>query len=336
MKLATSTYVKIVLIVLLCVGVCGFFGGCGRSVTPWGGSLLAPGGLLGCAGWNAVGEVAGCTGNAVGEMAGYAGDAVGEVADATLHGGSRGETTSDGSHFEIDPSEVEAIDLNWLAGSGTVSVAPDSDTDGKIVVNETVHGGRQPVMACGVEGSVLSIDYMEGGGGLSGCSFGWNGSKDVELLIPASAVSLERFCLEAASGEYTIDGADEVLCGKLELDVASGSVSVDRTLTNDLELNLASGHVTYEGLVAQTLRIDQASGEFHFGGSSPAPENISGSLASGHVVLELPADTALTAQVDKTSGNFTNDFADSAGDPANSCELTFDMISGNLEVLSVE
>lgn len=337
MKLERSTAVKIVLIVLLCLGVCGFFGGCGRGVVvaPLG-SLFAPGGLLGCAGWNAVGEVAGCTGNAVGEVAGYAGDAAGEVADATLHGGSRGAVTSEGSHFEIDPSDVKAIDLNWLAGSGSVCVVPEGDTGGKIVVNETVRGGSAPVMACSTEGGVLSIDYMDGGSGLSGCSLGWHGSKDVELLIPASAVSLERFNLEAASGEYTIDGADEVLCGKMELDVASGSVSVDRASVNDLELNLASGNVTYEGLVAQALRIDQASGEFRFGGSFPAPKTISGSLASGHIALELPADTALTAQVDRTSGNFTNGFADSAGDPANPCELTFDMISGNLEVLSVE
>lgn len=45
MKLERSTYVKIALIVLLCLGVCGFFGGCGRGVVvaPLG-SLLAPGG----------------------------------------------------------------------------------------------------------------------------------------------------------------------------------------------------------------------------------------------------------------------------------------------------
>lgn len=91
MKLERSTYVKIALIVLLCLGVCGFFGGCGRGVVvaPLG-SLLAPGGLMGCVGWNAMGEIAGYAGDAVGEMADYAGDAASEVADATLHSGVRG------------------------------------------------------------------------------------------------------------------------------------------------------------------------------------------------------------------------------------------------------
>ena len=215
-------------------------------------------------------------------------------------------------------------------------VVADGETDGKIVVNETMHGGPQPVMACSTNGGVLSINYMEGNGGLSGCSLGTWGSKDVEVLIPESAASLERFVLETASGEYGIDGADAMLCEKMELDVASGSVSVSQMSVTDLELSLASGNVAYEGSVAKTLHIDQASGEFYFGPCLSAPETISGSLASGHIVLELPADTALTAQVDKTSGNFTNDFAGSAGDPSHSCDLTFDIISGNLEVLSAE
>lgn len=151
-----------------------------------------------------------------------------------------------------------------------------------------------------------------------------------------AAASLERFVLETASGEYHVDGAGATLCERMELDVASGSVTVSQMSVTDLELNLASGNVAYEGSVAKTLSVDQASGEFRFGPCSSAPETISGSLASGHIVLELPADTALTAQVDKTSGNFTNDFADSAGDPSHSCELSFDIISGNLEVLSAE
>ena len=83
-----------------------------------------------------MGEIAGYAGDAVGEMAGYAGDAASEVADATLHSGVRGgaASTSEGSHFEIDASEVNAIDLNWLAGSGSVRVVPDSETDRQIVV----------------------------------------------------------------------------------------------------------------------------------------------------------------------------------------------------------
>lgn len=146
MRLERSTYVKIALIVLLCLGVCGFFGGC-RGIVPGGGSLFAPGGLMGCVGWNAMGEIAGYAGDAVGEMADYAGDAASEVADATLHSGVRGgvASTSEGSHFEIDASEVNAIDLNWLAGSGSVRVVPDSETGGAIVVNETMHGARNPL-----------------------------------------------------------------------------------------------------------------------------------------------------------------------------------------------
>ena len=151
-----------------------------------------------------------------------------------------------------------------------------------------------------------------------------------------AAASLERFVLETASGEYHVDGAGATLCERMELDVASGSVTVSQMSVTDLELSLASGNVAYEGSVAKTLRIDQASGEFRLGQCSPAPETIAGSLASGHIILELPADTALKANVNKTSGNFTNDFAESAGDSSQPCDLSFDIISGNLEVLGVE
>ena len=41
MKLERSTYVKIALIVLLCLGVCGFFGGC-RGIVPWAARCLRP------------------------------------------------------------------------------------------------------------------------------------------------------------------------------------------------------------------------------------------------------------------------------------------------------
>ena len=54
-----------------------------------------------------------------------------------------------------------------------------------------------------------------------------------------AAASLERFVLEAASGEYGIDGANAMLCEKMELDVASGSVSVSQMSVTDLELSLA-------------------------------------------------------------------------------------------------
>lgn len=75
---------------------------------------------------------------------------------------------------------------------------------------------------------------------------------------------------------------------------------------------------------------------FALGSARLLQKPLPGSLASGHIILELPADTALKANVNKTSGNFTNDFAESAGDSSQPCDLSFDIISGNLEVLGVE
>jgi len=112
MKLATSTWVKIALIGLLCLGVCGWLGGCGRGVW-FASSPLWPGGVLGWAGINAV--------------------------DGALSGLAQPgnyETTTEGTRFEADASEVSAIEVNWLAGSGQVRVAPDSETGGKVIVEK--------------------------------------------------------------------------------------------------------------------------------------------------------------------------------------------------------
>lgn len=337
MKLAKGTYVKIALIVLLCFLVCDLFGGCMRNSRPlFGdgpGALLAPGGLVGCAGWNAMGEIAGCTGNAVGEMAGYAGDAASEIADATLHSGVRGDvaTTSEGSHFEIDGSEIDRVELNWLAGEASVLTVPDSDTGGKILVDEVVDGGTAPVMVCDTSGSTLSIDYMEGGQGLSGCSAGHFGRKHLTVQLPASlADHLKAFELEAASGRYRLEN---LTCEALELGVASGETNVTGLAAQKIALEVASGQVFVEGSVEGTVDVDQASGAVSLTFGSAAPKRVAGSLASGSLDLAVPADTAFDLAIDKTSGAFNNQFAEPAAADAPVCAIDFDMLSGTFNLM---
>lgn len=302
MKLATSTYVKIALIVVLCLGVCGFFGGCGRGL--WWPGLVAPGGLLGCGAWLVP--------------------AVSEI-DGVVQSDTP-ETTTEGSHFEIDAADIDAIELNWLAGEATVSVVPDGDTGGKILVDEVVDGGRAPVMVCANEGGTLSINYMEGRNGLSGCSGITQGAKNLTVAIPASLTErLQSFELEAASGRYTVEG---LTCGALELGVASGEVQVAGLTADSLSLSLASGRVNAEGTVADNVDVDQASGDFTLRCADEAPASISGSLASGSITAELPASTAFNLAIDKTSGNFNNEFSEPAGADAPVCRVDFDILSG--------
>lgn len=121
MRLERSTYVKIALIVLLCLGVCGFFGGCGRGVVvaPLG-SLLAPGGLMGCVGWNAIGEIAGYAGDAVGEMAGYFLELPADTALTAQVDKTSGNFTNDFAGSAGDPSH--SCDLTFDIISSNLEV----------------------------------------------------------------------------------------------------------------------------------------------------------------------------------------------------------------------
>lgn len=312
MKLATSTWVKVTLIGLLCLGVCGWLGGCGRGMW-FANSPLWPGGVLGCAGINVMD---------------------GALSDLGRAGSY--ETTTEGTRFEADASEVSAIELNWLAGSGHVWVASDDETGGKVIVEETVRGGSCPVMVCEVEGGVLSVSYMEGNGGLSGCSQSWFGQKDLTVTVPASlAEQLELFELEAASGRYTVE---DLSCVELEMDVASGEANVTGVTAERASLSKASGRISLEGVVTDTVELDQASGATVLSFGTQAPAKVTGSSASGSVDLVLPANTRVEANIDKTTGSFTNNLGDGAAGEADAptCSLDFDILSGSFTVNPVE
>lgn len=308
MKLRASTYAKIVLILLLCLLVCDLFGGCMRNGRPLLGSgspLFMPGGVVGCMGQQALEDMA---------------------------DGVRGsyETTTEGSHFEIDADEVNAVELNWLAGEVSVMVVPDGDTGGKILVDEVVEGGSAPVMLCDTNGGVLAIDYMEGRQGLSGCSANHFGRKSLTVQLPASlADHLGVFELEAASGHYEVTG---LTCEALELGVASGEVSVTGLTAERAELSVASGRVSVQGEIAKKIGLDQASGDVSFSLPDRAPAEVMGSMSSGSLTLALPADTQLSADMDKMSGSFNNELTSPVTGEGQPCDLSFDMISGNFTV----
>ncbi len=364
MKLETGTYVKLGLIVALCVLVCGFCGGCLRDR----GAVLAPlwplGGVAGCMGLNAfestvdaVSESVDATVEAIDES--WSTDADGsevpdppaapsapdapdapDASDAPGIGGiadpSEVPTATHGrGNFEVDAAKVKAIELNWLAGKVNVRTVPDSEAGGVVRGTEVIAGaaGNAPALFWDIDDSgVLSIDYTEAGG-LVGCSAAVRGQKELTVLLPESlGKQLGTFELEAASGRYQLGG---LTCQRLELDVASGEVNAEGLSAQSVELTLASGQVKIEGAIAGALDIDQASGNSAFTCSEVAPKTVRGSLGSGGIDLVLPSDTNVVATGDKMSGSFNNGFANasqSASGTGATCNLAFDIASGSFSV----
>ena len=69
---------------------------------------------------------------------------------------------------------------------------------------------------------------------------------------------LERFELDVASGDYTVEG---LTCQTAKLGVASGTVEVADVVVQNLKADIASGHVALAGDLAEAFDLKIASGD---------------------------------------------------------------------------
>lgn len=262
-RLTNSSYAKIVLVILLCLLVCGTLtGACAamrNAFTAW----LSPWGV-------------------------------------ERHWVPR-ENDQVGS-FTVDAASVQNLSIDWLAGTLTIMVVPDSESNGIIEVTETSNT-RVP-MRWRNEAGTLEIDYGNFRS-LMGCGSWAHDDKDLVISIPQSrADALQSVMLNAASGKYEISG---LTCGTLEINQASGTVQVDDCAVGDLSCSMASGSFNFSGDVADMLGIDQASGQalVRIMSANPALSRIS--MASGSMDLLLPSSD-FQLELDRLSGNFSSDY----------------------------
>lgn len=221
---------------------------------------------------------------------------------ANVASGTRISSTS----YSLD--EARGIDINWAAGSVTVQVVDDKDTDGAILVEEyrTGNPGRMSAMRTSSEGGRLTIDYGDVAHGIVGCST--LGSKHLVMRIPASAAStLENFALNCASGSCSLYG---ITCGALELNMASGTLDAQNMQANRLVLDVASGKGNVSGQFASSMELNVASGDVRIANSATSCNAADISLMSGTLDVNLSPDASFMASVDKLSGNFDCNFAE--------------------------
>lgn len=297
-RLTNASYVKIGLLVLLAVVLCGGIVSCSVRCTP------------------------------------------------EFHYNDAGVAAKEVGAASVEGESVQNIVINWAAGSATVTVCDDSETDGQVVFTESASGAipRGQVMRWGCDNGTLVIDFAQTNS-ISGCS---GHSKRLNVKVPKSvAESLGRFTLNAASGTYTID---DLSCKEMDIEIASGTVKGSRLTVDKLVVNAASGRVDLDGEFADRLSLEQASG--HIGiVTSVCPKEAAMSMMSGDTSLTLPEDSAFTINTDKLSGNIRNDFPQRSGSqggtgPGSSSatygaadaevtgSFTIDMASGSVEFRS--
>lgn len=258
-RLTNASYVKIVLLVLLALVLCGGIVSCSVRCTP---SFQLP--------------------------ASFHNDV---DVDARETGGA-----------SVAGAEVRNIAIVWAAGSATVTVCDDAETNGEVIFSETGSGVRNLPLRWGCENGTLAIEYASGKN-LMGCST--YGSKHLEVKVPRSiAQSLGFFELDVASGDYTISG---LTCDKVDLGIASGTVGASSLSARELRVDMASGQLALEGDFYGTMNANMGSGNAGIA-TAHCPQNVSLDMASGMMTFSLPSSSVFEVSYDALSGKVESDF----------------------------
>ncbi len=271
-RLTNASYVKIGLLVLLAIVICG--------------------GIVSCSNRCAAGPA-------------FMG---------RIHDTYNGVTARESGAGSVAAADVKNIAISWAAGSATITVCDDAETNGQITFTETGQGTRVQPLRWGCENGTLVISYALYDS-LVGCSN--FGSKNLEVKIPRSiAQKLERFDLDTASGDYKIDG---ITCQTMGLGVASGSVESINVSAQQLKVDLASGRIAATGDFPAAVDLHVASGTIDIT-SNTCPTSSKLDMASGNVSFALPAQSVFEVDYDALSGNVDSEFlmrggSASAGSP---------------------
>ena len=244
------------------------------------------------------------------------------------------EQTESGNLYTFDCDDVERIAVRWLAGSASVRTA-DVET---IEVREYIPSNSRALpMTCTLNGSVLEIDYCEGGQGLVGCTLNY-GHKQLEILIPEHKESiLQLFVLDAASGTYDFEGLSTQA---FRVSLASGALTAQGVAADEFSLDMASGTLDVSGEFG-AVDAEVASGNATIA-CTQTPRSANLSLASGQLGLVLPETASFKADVDKVAGNFAiRGFETTQHDNEWICgkgetSIAVDIASGTVEVRSAK
>lgn len=298
--LTKSSYIKIVLVILLCLLVCGTltgaFGAMRNAINSW----FAP-------------YQEGTT------WTPQASDEVGS--------------------FSVDAASVRDLSINWLAGNLSIVVAPDEQLDGMISVTETSNsrvplrwrnnGGRleidygdvHNVMGCSSwhqDAKDVTISIPESYAGSLG-SISLNAASGDYALSNISCSSLD---INQASGKTQVN---DCAVGDFSLSLASGSFRFSGSVDGLLDFEQASGHSIIDLREANPAKseISIASGDMRLGLPSPLfqveLEKISGNFSSDYDLI--------------SSGGMYYGTSSALAQSPSTAQIRLEMVSGSCEIV---
>lgn len=236
--------------------------------------------------------------------------------------------SSSGSYItgsgSADASEIRNLKIDWAAGS--IQIIP-SDTD-QITFSEEGSAGKDERMVYEINGSTLTIRYME-----SGFHFGFfsNPVKNLTVCVPADW-QCSRLEVNAASARLNVENlaADE-----MKISTASGECDFQSCIVGDLNISTASGSIRYTGAL-DTLDCDAASASVTAVFDN-VPKSIDMDSASGALDITLPSDSSFRVTMDTMSGRFHSEFpTETTGKEyacgTGGCRIDVDSMSGDVTI----
>lgn len=242
----------------------------------------------------------------------------------------RGYSYDDGNTYTVGDCDyderIECFDISWIAGKVNIVV-----WDGPgVSIKETGAGTEyDDQMRSKVENGKLIIHYVRGGFRLA------NSYPEKELTVYLPFVLAEEFVhlkVDSASANILLDGTRTDQNGNIqpnavgfqwiELNTASGDVSITGVKVQDLEIDAVSGVVeikdcTVEELDAETVSggvtvwsgnleqgsVDSVSGSIRVECKESLPSELQINTVSGGVELVIPrGESGFVATLDTVSG----------------------------------
>ena len=257
--------------------------------------------------------------------------------------------------FEAPAGDVNSLDINWVAGSATVTPY-DGDTV-KVIEYAQRELSDNEKFVCGVSGGTLEVKY---------CTPGWksiNITKKLEVLVPealagkldvldldatsaditVSDFSVETFSVKEVSGTADLSG---IKAGVSDVSSVSGTIKIEDMTASKLTTGSVSGEIRLTGVTADTLISGSTSGGQQLRGifkdveagsvsgeidvvSNIDPERMYCHSTSGGITVTIPGNTGPSVSYSAVSGRFSTDIPLRTGA---SGDYKFNTISGDIHI----
>lgn len=211
----------------------------------------------------------------------------------------------------ISADSLKELKIDWV--DGEINVLPyDGQT---IEIKETSSDSlsESEKLQYYFKNGTLIIQYQKSGF----LSFGLRThNKNLTVSIPSALCgNLNEVSIDTTSSDVRISG---IHAESFDMETVSGNVDAsDIETSQEFGSDTVSGNLNFSGNFKE-LDIETVSGDCTISSSS-TPEDIQFDGVSGDFILQIPASSQFTLELDTMSGSFQNDFATNQKDDSYVC-----------------